>query len=243
MPLAPMMSAPGREVRALDLAEHRVEGLLARGVGVGEDPLGGGRDLAQVVRRDLGGHADGDAGRAVDEEVREAAGQHLGLEGLAVVVGLERDGVLVDVADHLHRQRGHPALGVPRGRGRVVARAAEVPLPLHERVAQAPVLDEADQGVVDRAVAVRVVLAHDVADDAGALVEPAVRPVATVVHRVEHPAVHRLQPVAHVGQRAAHDDAHGVLDVRPLHLGVEVDRLRAVRQHRGLLSHRSSFCA
>ena len=28
-------------------------------------------DLAQVVRRDVGGHADGDAGRAVDQQVRD----------------------------------------------------------------------------------------------------------------------------------------------------------------------------
>ena len=53
----------------------------------------------------------------------------------------------------------------------------------------------------------RVVLAHDVADDARALGEAAVRAVAAVVHRVEHAAVHRLEPVAHVGQRAADDDA------------------------------------
>ena len=126
-------------------------------------------------------------GRAVDEEVREAAGQHLGLEGLAVVVGLEVDGLLVDVAHHVHRQRRHPALGVPRGGRRVVTGAAEVALPLDQRIPQAPVLDEPHQGVVDRTVAVRVVLPHDVADDAAALVEPAVGPVATVVHRVERP--------------------------------------------------------
>ena len=35
---------------------------------------------------------------------------------------------------------------------------AEVALPLHERVAQAPGLHEPHQGVVDRTVAVRVVL-------------------------------------------------------------------------------------
>ena len=86
-------------------------------------------------------------------------------------------------------------------------RRAEVALPLDERVAQRPVLHEAHQGVVDRRVAVRVVLAHDVADDAAALVEAAVGAVAAVVHRVDDAAVHRLEPVAHVGQRPADDDA------------------------------------
>ena len=233
----------GREVRAPDHPQQLLEQLLAGGVGVLQVPLGARGDLAQVVRRDLGGHADRDARRAVDQQVREPAGQHLRLLGLAVVVVLEVDGLLVDVADHLHGQGGHPALGVP-GRGRrVVARRAEVALAVDERVAQRPVLHQPHQGVVDRRVAVRVVLPHDVADDPRALVEAAVRPVAPVVHRVQHPPVHRLEPVAHVRQRPADDDRHGVVDVRPAHLGVEVDRLDPVLRLDGrrLLAHSASL--
>ena len=182
-------------------------------------------DLAQVVRRDVGGHADRDAGRAVDQQVGEARRQDRRLLRAAVVVGLEVDGVLVDVADHLHRQRRHPALGVAhRGRG-VVARRAEVALAVDQRRAHHPRLREPDQGVVDRGVAVRVVLTHDVTDDARALGEAAVGPVAAVVHRVEHPAVHRLEAVAYVGQRAADDDRHRVVDVGALHRGLQLDRL------------------
>src|SRR3712207_7377817 len=50
--------------------------------------------LAQVVRRDVGGHADRDPARAVDQQVRDARRQHRGLLLGAVVVGLEIDGVL-----------------------------------------------------------------------------------------------------------------------------------------------------
>jgi len=50
-----------------------------------------------------------------------AARQDCRLLGLAVVVVLEFDRLLVDVADHLHGQRGHPALGVSRRGRRVVA--------------------------------------------------------------------------------------------------------------------------
>ena len=183
------------------------------------------------MRRDVGGHADGDAGRAVDQQVRETRRQDGGLLGLAVVVVLEVDGVLVDVAHHLHGERRHLGLGVPRGRGAVVAGRAEVALAQRQRVAQGPGLDEAHEGVVDRGVAVRVVLAHDLADDAGALGERPVRAVAAVVHRVDHAAVHGLQAVAHVGQRTADDDAHRVVEVGALHLGLQVDLLDAVDQH------------
>ena len=226
--LAAQDERAGREVRALDALHERLEQLLARRLRVLQVPLGARGDLPQVVRRDVGGHADGDARGAVDQQVGEPARQDGGLLRLAVVVVAEVDGVLVDVADHLHGQRRHPALGVPRGRGRVVARAAEVALAVDERVAHRPVLHQAHEGVVDGGVAVRVVLAHDLADDARALVVPAVGPVAAVVHRVDDAAVHRLEPVAHVGQRAADDDRHRVVDVAALHLGVEVDRLGAV---------------
>ena len=213
------------EVGALDPLDERVLQLLAGGVGVLERPAGALGDLAQVVRRDVGGHADRDAGRAVDQQVGVARRQDGRLLRAAVVVGLEVDGVLVDVADHLQRQRRHPALGVPHRGGGVVARRAEVALAVDQRRAHHPRLREADQGVVDRGVAVRVVLTHHVTDDARALGEAAVGAVAAVVHRVEHPAVHRLEPVAYVGQRAADDDRHRVVDVGALHRGLQLDRL------------------
>ena len=101
------------------------------------------------------------------------------------------------------------------------------PWPGDQRVAQRPRLDQADHGVVDRGVAVGVVLTHDVADDAAALGEGAVGAVAAIEHRVQHAAVDGLEAVAHIGKRAADDDRHGVVHVGPLHLGVEVDVLDA----------------
>ena len=63
------------EVGALDPLDQRVLQLLAGGVGVLQRPARALGDLAQVVRRDVGGHADRDAGRAVDQQVREPRGQ------------------------------------------------------------------------------------------------------------------------------------------------------------------------
>ncbi len=68
--------------------------------------------FTEVVRRDVGGHADGDALAAVDEQVGEPGGQHFGLLGAAVVVGHHVDGVFVDAFEQLHCQRMQPALGV-----------------------------------------------------------------------------------------------------------------------------------
>ena len=87
------------------------------------------------------------------------------------------------------------------------------------------VLRHARHGVVDRHIAVRVIFAQHLADDAGRLFVGAVGVHAHVVHGVEDAAVHRLQAVARVGQGPRHDHAHGVVQIRAAHLVVNVDTL------------------
>ena len=227
--------AAGREVRALDVL-HQAGRVDLRIVDVGDRR---GDRLAQVVRRDVRRHADGDARGAVDEQVREARREHDRLAVVAVVVRDEVDGVGVEVAQHLARERRQPRLRVPHRGGRVVVDRAEVALAVDERVAHREVLREPDERVVDRRVAVRVVLAHHLADDAGALGVAAVGLQARLVHREQHAPVHRLEAVAHVGQRAPDDHGHRVVQVGGAHLLLEPARLdvAAADQVRG--RHRS----
>ena len=229
----------GREVRALDPHQQRGEQLVVGRLRVLQRPDDALGDLPQVVRRDVGRHPDRDPGTAVDQQVREARRQDVGLLRAAVVVVGEVDGVFFDVGQHLHGQRREPGLGVPHGGRGVVARRAEVALAVDQRVAHRPRLGEPHEGVVDRRVTVRVVVAHDVADDAGALVVPAVRPEAGVEHRVQDPAGDRLEAVPDVRQRARHDDAHRVVDVGALHLLLDVDRFDpvVVRSRRQCFRH------
>ena len=76
----------------------------------------------------------------------------------------------------------------------------------------------------------RVVLTHHLADDEGALAVRAVRLQAEVVHRVEDAAVDRLEAVADVGQRAADDHAHRVVEVGGAHLLLELALLDVAGQ-------------
>ena len=181
-----------------------------------DERAGRPHDLAQVVRRDVGSHAHGDAGGAVDEQVGQLGRQHRRLHAGAVVVLDEVDGVLVDVGQQLGRDGRHARLGVAHGRRRVAVDGAEVALAIDQRVAQREVLGQADERVVEGLVAVRVVLAHHLADDRGALAVRGARGQAHLVHRVEDPAVDRLEAVAHVRQRPADDHAHGVVEVAVL---------------------------
>ena len=71
----------------------------------------------------------------------------------------------------------------------------------------------------------RVVLTDHVADDARATCTYGrLQCVAELVHREQHAAMHRLQAVADIGKRAAHDHAHGVIEIAVAHLVFEVDR-------------------
>ena len=221
----------GREVRPRHMLHQGVDGDL-RVVEIG---AGGVDHLAQVVWRDVGRHADRDAARSVDQQVGEGRRQHHGLVRRFVVVGLEVDRLLVDVGEQRVRGLAQAHFGVAHRRRRVAVHRAIVALPVQQRQPHGEVLRHAHHGVVDRRIAVGVVLAHDVADHAGRLAVGLVPVVAVLVHRVEDAAMHRLQAVAHVGQRAAHDHAHRVVEVGAFHLLLDGDGGRQGRAAVGRL--------
>ena len=70
----------------------------------------------------------------------------------------------------------------------------------------------------------RMILSQHLADDAGAFDVGPVPDVVGLVHGEQHAAVHRLQTVAHVGQRPPDDHAHRVIEVGAAHLLFEADR-------------------
>ena len=145
---------------------HEAHEVVERGIGVVEEVAGGRDDLGEVVGSQVGGHAHGDSGGAVDQQVGDGCGEHLGLGLAAVVVGREVDDVLVEGVGHEQGRRGEPRLGVAVG-GRSVVEAAEVAVAVDERESQRERLGHAHQGVVDGVVAMGVELAHHLAHHAG----------------------------------------------------------------------------
>ena len=214
--------ARGREVRRRDDLDQLVD----RHVRVGEQRQAGVDDFVQVVRRDVGRHADRDPRRTVDQEVRDLCRQDQRLLFRAIVVRPEVDRLLVDVGQQFVADPCHAHFRVTHRRGTVTIDRAEVALPLDQHVAQGKVLCHAHDRVIDRGIAVRVVLTDDVTDDARRLLVGLVPVVGKLVHRVEHTPMHRLQSVARVGQGTTDDDAHRVVEIRPAHLFFEADGKR-----------------
>ena len=132
-------------------------------------------DLGEVVRRDVGRHADGDAGAAVDQQLRDGGRQDDRLAQRGVVVVAEVDGLVADVAQQLFGDRRQAGFGVAHGGRAVAVERAEVAFAVHQRVAQRKRLRHAHHGFVGGDVAVRVILAEHLADDGRRLARPATR--------------------------------------------------------------------
>ena len=187
------------EVGPLDGFHARREHGFLVGLGILQSPKDRVGNLIEVVRRDVGGHTDRDTARPVDQQVGDTCGQNRRLVGLAVVVGREIDCLLVDVAQHLHREGREACLGVTHGGRAIVAARTEVALTVDQRVPHRPRLREAHQRVVDRAVAVGMVVTHRLCNGFRGFHVTAVWAEPGVVGRVEKSTVHGLQSVAHLG--------------------------------------------
>ena len=161
--------------------------------------------LGDVVRRDRGRHADGDALGAVRQQIGKRRRQHHRLLRHAVVIGPEVDRILVDAVEQQSRGLGQPCFGVAVGGGVIAIDIAEIALPVDQRIARGKILGEAHQRVVDRLIAVRVEITHHIADDFRRFLERRAGIEPQQPHAVEDAPVHRLEPVARVGQRAVHD--------------------------------------
>ena len=136
----------------------------------------------------------------------------------AVVVRLEVDRILVDIAENRERRLGQPRLGISIGRRGIAVDRAEIALPVDQRHAHGEILRHPDHRVVNRLVAMRMIFTDHVTDDARGFDVLLVRRMALLVHRVQNAPMHRLQPVARIRQRARHDHAHGVIEVGAFHL-------------------------
>ena len=119
------------------------------------------------MRRDVGGHTDGDAGGSIEQQIWQARWQDHRLRFRPVVVRAERDGILVDFAYDRRAQRSQSTLRIAHRRRGVAVQGAEVAVSVDQGIPQGEGLRHPDQGVVERRVAVRMVAAHDVPDYLG----------------------------------------------------------------------------
>ena len=160
----------------------------------------------------------------IDEQAGNARGEDDRFLFALVEIGNEIDGFLLDIGEHFLGDFRKARFGVPHGGRGIAVNGAEVSLAVDERVAHVEILRHADERVVHGRIAVGMKFAEDFADDLGALAIGLGGREAKLVHAEEDAAVDRLQAVAHVGQGAADDYAHGVIEIRLLHFRFDIHR-------------------
>ncbi len=216
--------AAGGEVRSLDVL-HQVFNGAFRIVDHAHNAV---NDFAEVMRRNIGGHADSNAVGTIDKQVREAGRKDCRLHEGFVEVRIEIDGVLFNAFQHVHGQLLQPGFGITHGSRAVTVHGTEVALAFDKRIADVERLGKTNHGVIDRGVAVRVKFTQNVTDNAGALAVRFVRCHAELSHIIENTAVHRLQTVAHIRQSTVHDDGHGIGNEALFHFLFQVDRYQLI---------------
>ena len=163
-----------REVRIIDQRQRRVT------------------NLAEVMRRDVRRHANGDTPGAIDQHVRETRRQNNRFAVLAVVVQLEIDGVLVDILQQVACRLGHPHFGISKRRRLVPVHGAKVALTVEQGQGHRKALRHSHQRVVNRGITMRVILAHGVRDGARGFTIALVVSVSDLVHGIKDTPVHRF---------------------------------------------------
>src|SRR3989338_4823328 len=104
-----------REIGALNESEK----VFRRRVFIVNEVHRGGYDLAEVMRRNVGRHADGDAERSVQEQIGRSGGKHNGFPASAVKIWPQINRILFNVGEHISRKTRHFRLGIAVRGGRV----------------------------------------------------------------------------------------------------------------------------
>ncbi|MNI34019.1 hypothetical protein D3C73_879950 [compost metagenome] len=195
-------------------------------------------DLVEVVRRHIGGHAHGDAGGAVQQQMRQAC-RHPGrlLQG-AVEVRRPVGGALAQFAQQHFGDRGQLGFGVTHRRERLrVVAGTEVALAFDQRIAVRERLRHQHQRFVARAVAMRVVLTDDVTDGTRGLLRLGRGIQAQLAHRIDDAALHGLQAVAEERQGAIQDHVHRVVEVGAFGVLAQRQLFETVEHGAGKIGH------
>ncbi len=170
--------------------------------------------FSKIVGGNICSHTHGDTARTVDKQIGKPCGQYHRLAAGIVIVGLKVYRVAFYVAQHLFADTFEAHLGVTHRRRAVTVHRAEVSMSVDKCVAKRPWLGKTHHCAVDRRVSVRVIFTHNLTHAVRRLLVRVVRRITHLVHTEQHPAVHRLETVAHIRERTRHDYRHGVVDIR-----------------------------
>ena len=108
--------------------------------------------------RNVGRHADGDAGRAVDQQIGNLRRQHDRFLERPVVVRHKINRILVDIFQHFAGDLSHTHFCITHGSRGVAVDRAEVSVTVNKRIARGEILGQADCRVIYGTVTMGMIL-------------------------------------------------------------------------------------
>ena len=203
-------------------AGNELHNLFERGIRVRNQMPRTRNNLAQVMRSHVRCHTHRNAGRTIDQQVRERRWQHARLHELVIVVRHKINNVFVKIRSQRRRCGGHTCLRVAGSR-RAVVKRTKVTVPIHQWQAHRKRLRQTHHRIVNSGIAVRVQFTHDLAGHTGTLHMPLIRAQPHLLHHVEDAPLHRFQPVARIRQSTRINNRVGVLQKAGFHLGRDIN--------------------
>ena len=148
-------------------------------------------------------HTDTDTGGSVDKKLGEFGRKHRGFH-IGFVKGRNHiHSIFLDILQHLFGDTLQTALGVTARSRRVAVSSTEVTLRFDQPLTQTEILPQTHQCIVDRRIAVRVVITHNFTDHFCTLHGLVTFGDAHAVHGIQNTPVHRFQAVTHIGNGPA----------------------------------------
>ena len=156
---------------------------------------------------------------------RKGCGKNTRLFVRTIIVWHEIDRVLVHVVHQRDTEMGQARLRVTHGSGWIALNRTEVSLAIDEDFSHGPRLCHVDQGRINGAITMGMVLTHGITYNTGTLEVGFVRAEAqVVVHRIEKATLGRFEAIACIGQGTRNDDGHRVVQEGLRHLVGHIDR-------------------
>ena len=171
--------------------------------------------FGEIVRRNIGRHAHGDAGPAINEQIWKGSRENRRLGACFVIIWDEIDRVLVHVGHQRGAEMRHTRFGVTHRRGRIAFDRAEVTLAVDERFTHRPRLRHVDERRINHRFAVRMIISAGVTANLRAFAMLSPGKEREIMHRVKNSALRWFESVARVRQRARNNDRHRVIEEGP----------------------------
>src|SRR5437868_10643616 len=176
------------------------------------------------MRHHVGGHTYRDTTAAVHQQLWNSCRQHRWFTQTVIEVELKIDRVFFDVFHHGFRELLHTDLRITHCSWWIPTLATKISLAIYKAIAHIPCLGHTNDRVINRRISMRMVSAHHITHNTGRFFIRLVTVIAHFIHTKQAAPVNRLQTIAYIGQCTTDDHTHRIIDIRGLHLLLDIHR-------------------